>query len=69
MRRTGDRDLESKKAVRTLVEKIPEQILIQNLLRRKMFFKEVAEELGVVQESGESMMNVKESEKKICSGS
>ena len=69
MRRTEDRELESKKAVRTLVEKIPEQILIQNLLRRKRSFKEVAEVLGVVQESGESMMNVKESEKNICSES
>ena len=49
--------------VRTLFEKIPEEVLIVTTLSgKKVSFKDEAEELGADQESGEWMMNVKESE-------
>ena len=47
-------DMESKEVVRTLGEKIQEEILKQTTLRRKKVpFQEEAEELGLDQEFGE----------------
>ena len=47
-----DKELEKKEKVLTLVERIPEKILKQTTLRKKrVSFKEDAEELGADQES------------------
>ena len=47
--------------VRTLVEKIPEEIFKQTTLHRKrVSFKEEAEELGLDHESGEWLSEEKE---------
>ena len=47
-----DKELENKEVVLTLVERIPEKILKQTTLRKKkVSFKEDAEELGAYQES------------------
>ena len=54
-------DLGSKEVVRTLVEKIPEETLEETTLRRKrVSFKEDAEEFGLAQESGKWLSNQKE---------
>ena len=65
--KTGDP--ESKKLVRTLVENIPEGILKQTTLRRKkMSYREEAEELGTHQEYGKRLPNEEEGEDEIFSG-
>ena len=54
---------------RTLVEKIPEEILKQTQLRRnRVSFEEEAEELGLDQESGDLLSYEKEGEEKNLSG-
>ena len=56
---------DSQEVVRTLVEKIPEEVLKQTTPRRKTgSFREEAEEIGLDQESGEWLSNEKEGEKK-----
>ena len=60
---------ESKEVVRTLVENIPEETLRQIKLRRKkVSFKEEAEEVGLDQESGEWLLSEKASDAKISPG-
>ena len=62
-------DLGSKEVVRTLVEKITEEILKETTLRRKrVSFKEEAEEFGLAQESGKWLSNQMEDRKENLSG-
>ena len=62
-------DPESKKLVRTLVENIPQGILKQTTLRRKkMSYREEAEELGPHQESGKRLPNEQEGEDEFFPG-
>ena len=64
-----DKELECEDVVRTLVEWIPEEILMQTTLRKKkVSFKKDAGELGVDQESREWMMHAKKSRREKLSG-
>ena len=64
-----DKDLEMEEVVRTLVEKFPDEILMQTTLRReKVSFKLEAEEPEADQKSGEWMVNAEESEGENFSG-
>ena len=60
---------ENKEVVRTLVEKISEDILKQTTLRRKLVsFKEEVDDLGLDQESGEWLTQEKEVQEQNLSG-
>ena len=62
-------DLGSKEVIRTLVEKIPEKICKETTLRRKrVSFKEEAEEFGLAQKSGKWLSNQKEGREENLSG-
>ena len=62
-RHLEDNEPQSKEVVRTLVAKIRGEILLQTTLRKKkVSFKEDAEEFRAGLESGEWMMHAKRSE-------
>ena len=59
---------ESKEGVRTSLENIAEEVLMEAKLRRKkVSFKEATEDLGTGQESGECLKNEEEGEAKFLS--
>ena len=52
-RQPEDNQLESSEVVRTLVEKITEEILLQRTLRKeRVSFKEITEEFGQIKSPG-----------------
>ena len=61
--------MKSKEVVRTLVERIPEEVLRQTTIRNKrVTFKEVVEHLGLDQESGEWPQTGRNGEEENLSG-
>ena len=65
-----ERKPDGKEVVESLVERIPEDILERTMVRKKkVAFKEEAEHLGLIQESGSEKMEREMLKKKICPGS